>query len=533
MANRIEKSGSRRRGASLAMAGVVASMLFGVSQGHADTTDQLLDQLKAKGILTKAEYQKLKARHESEVAARPAPGPGPGPAPNNGQYITKLDKGIGFRIPGNTIVSKENGVVTVGDVDVKISGDLIFFGAESFKSKVSGTAGFNPSGAPFGAVGGVLGGTANGSRVNNSNSIRSGLLPSAIVLSLATRQEGIDLSAVFGAYIGGNDVAPNVLNANGPGSPIGLGTSGIDLRQVYGTIGTPEIGTFKIGRDLGLFGGDAILNDFTLFGVGTPGGNAAPSNTALGRIGIGYVYPDWIPQITYTTPDFGGFTASVGIFTPISVFDATGFDIVSGLDTSGNMTAHDQPQIQGRIKYIGKFAPDVKLTAWADGLTQLQRAEVGDSVTINAAGFVNPGASVRSSAVDGGARLDWGPFSAVGYGYWGSALGTTGLFFDAVSPNGQARTSHGWYGEAEWTFFDRFTVGGSYGGSWLDANSFDFSQGYVPWLLKSNQSAIGFVRYKLTDWVALQAEFINSISRNQSGGAITTDAVVAGTTFFF
>ncbi len=126
-----------------------------------------------------------------------------------------------------------------------------------------------------------------------------------------------------------------------------------------------------------------------------------------------------------------------------------------------------------------------------------------------------------------------GPFSAVGYAYWGSALGTTGLFFDAISPNGQARTSHGWYAEAEYTIFDRFTFGGSYGGSWLDANSFDFSQGYVPWLLKSNQSAIGFLRYKLTDWVALQTEFINSISRNQSGGAITTNAFVAGTTFFF
>ncbi len=49
MANRIGKFGSRRRGISVAMAGVVASMLFGVSQGHADTTDQLLDQLKAKG----------------------------------------------------------------------------------------------------------------------------------------------------------------------------------------------------------------------------------------------------------------------------------------------------------------------------------------------------------------------------------------------------------------------------------------------------------------------------------------------------
>ncbi len=139
MASRIEKTGSRQRGRLLAMAGVAASLSFGASQGHADTTDQLLDQLKAKGILTKAEYKKLKARHEAEVAAKPAPASRQ--ASDNGQYITKLDKGIGFRVPGTTVVSKDKGVVTVGDVDVKLSGELIFFCAESFKSSVSGTAG--------------------------------------------------------------------------------------------------------------------------------------------------------------------------------------------------------------------------------------------------------------------------------------------------------------------------------------------------------------------------------------------------------
>ncbi len=41
----------------------------------------------------------------------------------------------------------------------------------------------------------------------------------------------------------------------------------------------------------------------------------------LGRIGVGYVYADWIPQVTYTTPDFNGFTASIGAFTPL---DSTG-----------------------------------------------------------------------------------------------------------------------------------------------------------------------------------------------------------------
>ena len=310
----------------------------------------------------------------------------------------------------------------------------------------------------------------------------------------------------------------------------------------------------KIGRDLGLFGGDAILNDFTLFGVGTPAGNAAPSNTALGRIGIGYVYADWIPQITYTTPIFYGFTASVGMFTPLDVFNATGdvFGLAAARPgfsgpafsdngvaiaaTSGTMTDHDQPQFQGRLKYVGQFTPDVKLTAWADGITQLQRVSEADVTAALVSGA--PGTSVRSSGVDGGARLDWGGFSAVGYGYWGSALGTTGFFYDAVSPNGQARDSNGWYAEAEYTFagygfFDRLTFGGSFGVSHLQANSFDRTQAYNAFLLRSNQSAIGFTRYKLTDWVWFQAEYIDSLSINQSGGVVESNAVVGGTTFFF
>ena len=73
------------------------------------------------------------------------------------------------------------------------------------------------------------------------------------------------------------------------------------------TFGDASWGTVKMGRDIGLFGKDAILDDMTLLGVGTAAaGNAAPSNTSLGRIGIGYIYTDWEPQITYTTAESHG-----------------------------------------------------------------------------------------------------------------------------------------------------------------------------------------------------------------------------------
>ena len=55
------------------------------------------------------------------------------------------------------------------------------------------------------------------------------------------------------------------------------------------------MGTFMLGRNIGLFGADAILNDMTLPGVGAGNGNyATPANTSLGSIGLGYIYTDWL-----------------------------------------------------------------------------------------------------------------------------------------------------------------------------------------------------------------------------------------------
>jgi hypothetical protein len=61
---------------------------------------------------------------------------------------------------------------------------------------------------------------------------------------------------------------------------------------------------------------------------------------SLGRIGTGYIYADFIRQIIYTTPNWNGFTASGGVFTPYdetSAFSGDPFE-------SGTMTGHDTPR---------------------------------------------------------------------------------------------------------------------------------------------------------------------------------------------
>ena len=66
----------------------------------------------------------------------------------------------------------------------------------------------------------------------------------------------------------------------------------IDMRQVFLTVGGTW-GQILAGRELGLFSRQNILTDQTLFGVGATGGIRSGGGTTLGRIGFGYIYPQF------------------------------------------------------------------------------------------------------------------------------------------------------------------------------------------------------------------------------------------------
>ena len=48
-----------------------------------------------------------------------------------------------------------------------------------------------------------------------------------------------------------------------------VGQHPLKLIQVYLTFGNGSLGTFKFGRDFGLFAFDAIINDMSLIGAGS------------------------------------------------------------------------------------------------------------------------------------------------------------------------------------------------------------------------------------------------------------------------
>jgi hypothetical protein len=590
-------SGKQTTIARLCAACAFSALTLAWSHARADeTTNALLDLLKSKGAITQTEYDKIKTRqqaeakdsaqklqaaetrareaeskareaeakaHEAEAKAQSDTAASEAEiAKVKAQTLTAADMAIPTKMapkpPLEYVTALKKCVgIRVNQVDICIKGDISFFGVEQWPD--NNTVGVRTEGgivqvpAPS-----VLGGLAT---IGNhpSNSIRGGLLPSSIQVGISTNQNGLDIGAYFGVYVGGNNIEPNIVNANGSGSPFALGTPGVDFRQVFGTIGTPWWGTVKIGRDIGIFASDAILNDLTLFGVGSPFNNFSPRNTTLGRIGVGYIYTDFIPQITYKSPTWAGLTFWVSAMTPLDVL------AFSGDEFSANMTGHDLPMGQAKIQYVGTWSPDVKLTLSTSGVIQKQQAEClnGDvnngfistcalvPTFVNGIPVMNQGTNVTSWAVDAFAMLDFYGFNFVAYGYTGKGVGTTGLFFDGVDIFGDRRNSKGGYLQAAYTFKggwwlpNPLTVGASWGVSTLEtagtSNALEIENchlsaqfpGEFGCLVKHNESWIGFARYNLTDWVKLQVEYTATTAENQIGQEIHDHAVAVGTTFFW
>lgn len=453
-------------GAACALA-LFASM----TPAMAGTTADLLKRLHEKGILSDEEYaQLLKGDSEDKVAA---PAVADGTSGGGKPAVRVADSGVGLE---------------VGDVTLKFSGSV-----NGFYVHDNGEA---PS-ATNAVVGGVA--TVGG----DSSAIRNGLLPGFLKVEVTTRQAGWDVGAHFGMYPGINSVSYVGGGANSGGNPRALQTSGIDFRQTYLTFGRVGFGEVKIGRDIGLFGSEGILNDITLLSSGTPAGNVAPSNTTLGRIGVGYIYTDFQPQITYTTPSFSGFTASVGIFEPLS-------------SLTGPSESNKQPGFQGKLVYDGKFG-DVSTRIWASGITQKHNVDVGPDYT--------------GWGWDAGAKVGFGPVTLVGYYYDASGLGTTALNLFDTDGLGNKRDSHGFYVQGLATF-GKVSVGASYGESHLDyANAADALAN--PTLVDKNGSWVGQLRYGLTSWVTLLGEYVHTRSKAHNGNDASSDALAAGAILFF
>jgi hypothetical protein len=504
-----------------------SAALLGAGQARADDYTDLLDVLKAKGSISKADYRTLMAKHmhhggagmssdamAAHQAAMEAAASAAAAQQVMAQTQAEMQKGEAMMAAPDIVHAmpyKPGAGITmkVGDVDLNISGIVNAF----YTYSSGGESG------PGHEVGGGL--TVNSGF--DSSSVRNGLLPGALIISAATQQDGIDLTAVFGMYPGIDSASVGALNANNGGNSTALGTAGVDFRKTYITAGTPTFGTVKLGRDIGLFGQDAILNDQTLLGVGSTGGNADPGNTALGRIGYGYIYADFMPQITYISPMFAGFQASVGIFQPLNAVN-----LFSG-DLSGTSYQHSAPMFQGRLTY------DYKSDAWSAHLWAGFVEQQLDAVET----LTNPNKTKTGVAGEGGAALTFGPVGLTGYYYRGSGVGTTGLFFEALGPNGEARDSEGGYIQGSVKATDKLKLIASYGVSDLYLASGEalydeeFLDTSAATLVRRNESETVGAYYAMTPWLTPLVEYTHSESKSHGPNDLSADSFSVGAILFY
>ena len=287
---------------------------------------------------------------------------------------------------------------------------------------------------------------ANGVKTTNS-ALTNGLLPGWINFVFTTKVDGLDIKAHVGFAPGINDKSDVVGLPSDPGCGGATGCDSpftqIDTRNLYFQFGNQEWGTVKLGRDIGLFGQKIILSDMTLLGLGGNSYASTPFNTTFGMIGHGYMYTGFQPQITYTTPTMGGFSASAGIFDPNKF--------------AGDETKN--PGFQAMANYDWE-AGSAKGSLWAGAIHQ----------RTSGAGSFN------ASGVELGAKVGLGAFEFVAYGFDASGLGlsTVGaLFLSPFAKNdGRGYFVQGTYTVGKTKFGLNFGENRDRGGLLTDTNKF-------------------------------------------------------------
>jgi hypothetical protein len=289
-------------------------------------------------------------------------------------------------------------------------------------------------------------------KVNNSgpanSSVRTGLLPAFATFEAKGKEAGLNLGIHFG-------FAPQINNGGGTAGAgavhdnFGNGTQAgaqIDMRQVYLTVGFKDGSQLLMGRELGVFSRQNILNDMTLFGVGSVGiGGGGGGGTTLGRIGYGYLYPNFDAQITYSTKP-GQSQLSIGLFQPSRL-------------GSGGFVFTKVPRVEGEFTYNQRSGRNSYLF-WVGGLWQ---------TTSNAA---TGGVSKSSFGGTAGIKAGLSELTLVATGYLGKGVGTTLLFSGGEVQAGDTLTkSDGGFAQAMYKVAPKTSIGASWGFSRLKNNA--------------------------------------------------------------
>jgi len=349
-------------------------------------------------------------------------------------------------------------------------------------------------------IAGGLASVKDAANEGTGQGINTGLLPAWLGFTGTTRQNDVDVSFTISMQPNASD------NATSGDVKVPL------FRQSFVTFGDKSWGSIKLGKDIGIFASDAILNDMTLLGVGgVTNGNRSGASTTLGGIGSGYIYAGWKGQVAYTTPNMNGFQATVGIVNPNQ-----------GLSGSGTTSAiadlnQDRFGMEGKASY-SFAANDVTGKVWVGGASYK----------------VKPTTAVEYTATVGdiGANINVAGFGATGYYYKGEGVGSYMPLQLGASATGAKRDSDGGYVQLTYVLPVKTKIGVAYGISSLDtANAADVSASGL--LYKDNERITVGAYHPLTKHLNLVAEYNNMETKAQNGVKNEANSVSLGAILFF
>ena len=371
-----------------------------------------------------------------------------------------------------------------------------------------------------GNAGGLAGGNDTGTQT--ASNITTGLLPNYLAVSGKTRQNDLDVAFTISINPGASTTHSGIQSANQ------------ENRQAFLTFGDASWGSMKLGKDLGIYASDAILNDMTLLGVGSAAGMLAGNTTTLGRIGTGFMYADWKSQVAYTSPNFNGFQFTAGVTQAWNSDNSTG-------------RGGKEPGFEGKASY--SFAADaVTGKVWVSGISQklvginsVAGVDAVSAVTGTVSGtngggtyIITPavsavsadaGTSATATAWDLGVNLNAAGFGATAYYGEGKGMGTTVQFNGGFDADGNKLDSKDWYLQGTYTLPGVGTkLGVSYGESELQQDSGDKS---------TNEMWVGGVYHPITKHLNLVAEYAEVKHTATGDDSGKTKTVSLGAILFF
>jgi len=396
-------------------------------------------------------------------------------------------------------------VIPAGDWTIDINGNVNAFYTRANVDKndvITGTVGMNED--------------TNGE--DTQQGMTTGLLPSWLGFTGTTRQNDVDVSFTISFQTG---VADHSIHGDGSDALADntQNRSNVLNRQTFVTFGDKSWGSVKLGKDLGIFASDAILNDMTLLGVGAGGpANGAAQNTTFGGIGTGFQYAAWKGQIAYTTPNMNGFQATVGLVDP------NAFPTMDGTDA---MVYQDRMGYEAKASY--SWTGDIAGKVWVSGASY--DVTTGSDFSATAA---NNNDSTTISAWDIGTNVNYGNLGLTAYYYDGSGNGITAFGLEGLADRGAAgvkkRDGHGGYVQATYVIPTGTKLGLAYGVSNLDKAS-----GEADGTLVDSQERWTVAAYHpLTKHLNLVAEY-NDIQREGHDSTLDNDydSISLGAILFF